>query len=351
MSRPQEPHRPFFPFGNPFRMISPKGSQLSPKLLQLLNSFEGTLAERMRKLNPTNKSDVLSLAWMKLAMESISETYNDIKALINKLELPVSDWDEKWVDAYLDVSVNLLDTCIAFNSELSQLNQGHLFLQCALHNLESTPSKQYAQACSSFDGFRKHIKTKNPRLDKCRTILDSLAESLDLPKVKTSAKGKILMRAMYGVKVEIIFVYSVFAAGFSGSAEKLFDLNVAETYLWAQAFLDLQTSVNRELRNTSSNGKSIVLKELESVDATLKRMYPIIQEGCASDHVEVLQNSVTELRTIVEKFSRGIDLLTKEVDGFFDIVLAGRDALLSNLRADGIKFEPKWTGKVGQVVR
>ncbi|XP_030489923.2 protein BPS1, chloroplastic [Cannabis sativa] len=357
MSRPQEPHRAFFPFGNPFRMISPKGSQLSPKLLQLLNSFEETLAQRMIKLNPTNKSDIFSLfslSWMKLAMESISETYNDIKALISNLDLPVCDWDEKWIDVYLDISVKLLDICNAFNSELSRLNQGQLFLKCAMHNLESPPSKQLARACSSVDGFRKHIHTKNPRLDKCWTILDSLVESLDLPKVKNSAKGKILMRAMYGVKVEIVFVYSVFTAVFSGSAEKLFNLNVSETYLWAQAFMDLQTSVNKEIRNTS-NRKPIALTELEAVDVTLKRLYPMIQEGSASDHEDVFQNSVTELRTVGDSFSGGIELLTKEVDGFFEIVLSGRDALLSNLRADGSKIEPKkmqtQTGNVGQVVR
>ena len=45
-------------------------------------------------------------------------------------------------------------------------------------------------------------------------------------KVTNSAKGKVLMRAMYGVKVETVFIYSVFASAFSSSARKLFDLNV-----------------------------------------------------------------------------------------------------------------------------
>ena len=34
------------------------------------------------------------------------------------------------------------------------------------------------------------------------------------------------MRAMYGVKVEMVFIYSVFSSPFSGSAIELFDLNV-----------------------------------------------------------------------------------------------------------------------------
>ena len=37
-------------------------------------------------------------------------------------------------------------------------------------------------------------------------------------KVTNSAKGKVLMRAMYGVKVETVFICSVFASAFSGSA-------------------------------------------------------------------------------------------------------------------------------------
>jgi hypothetical protein len=137
MSRSHEPHQPFFPFGNPFRMFSPKGSHLSKKLLLQLNTFEETLAERLRKLNTKDKNDILSLSWMKSAMESLCNTHNDIKDLITELELPVSDWDEKWIDVYLDISVNLLDICIAFSSELSRLNQGNLLLQCVLHNLES----------------------------------------------------------------------------------------------------------------------------------------------------------------------------------------------------------------------
>ncbi|KAK7837586.1 protein bps1 [Quercus suber] len=64
-------------------------------------------------------------------------------------------------------------------------------------------------------------------------ILNKLVESLDLSKVKNSAKGKVLMRAIYGFKVETIFICSVFASAFSGSTRKLFDLNVDDKYMWA----------------------------------------------------------------------------------------------------------------------
>nr|POE95848.1 protein bps1, chloroplastic [Quercus suber] len=80
-------------------------------------------------------------------------------------------------------------------------------------------------------------------------ILNKLVESLDLPKVKNSAKWKVLMRVMYGVKVETLFICGVFASAFSGSARKFFDLNVDDKYTWAQALTGLQTSINSEIRN------------------------------------------------------------------------------------------------------
>ncbi|KAK9013763.1 hypothetical protein V6N11_041759 [Hibiscus sabdariffa] len=331
MSRPQEPHRPFFHFGNPFR--TPKGSQLPPRLLSLLNVFEATLSERLQRLVPKDKNDILSLSWMKLAMESLSEIHCDIKNLITELELPVTDWDEKWIDVYLDISVKLLDISIAFTSELTRLNQGNLLLQCVLHKLESDTPDQFLRACSSLDSWRQHIRSKNPRVEGCRPILDKLVESLNLPKVKNSAKGKVLMRAMYGAKVVTTYICSVFAAGFSGSTSNLLDLPVPATLPWAQVFSDVQTTVNTEIRNIFSCGEFTVLRELHAVDACSKKLYPFLQDGFGPAEVESFKNSVSDLRNTAEKLSQGLDNLSKVVDGFFKIVLTGRDALLCNLRA------------------
>ncbi|XP_022734860.1 protein BPS1, chloroplastic-like isoform X2 [Durio zibethinus] len=322
MSRPQEPHRPFFHFGNPFRMISPKSSQLSPRLLSLLNAFEATLSERLLKLVPKDKDNILSLSWMKLAMESLSEIHCDIKKLITELELPVTGWDEKWIDVYLDISVKLLDISIAFTSELTRLNQGHLLLQCVLYKLESNSPEQFMQACSTLGSWRQHSGSKNPRVEACRPILDNLVESLNLPKVKNSAKGKVLMRAMYGAKVVTIYICSVYAAAFS------------------------------ELRNIFSCGKFTVLRELDAIDACIKKLYPLLHDGLGTIEEESFKNSVSDLRMKAEKLSQGLDNLSKVVDGFFKIVLTGRDALLCNLRAGGdVPNSMLGRNVEGQVVR
>ncbi|CAK9171317.1 unnamed protein product [Ilex paraguariensis] len=95
---------------------------------------------------------------------------------------------------------------------------------------------------------------ENSTLENCFSMLDNLTKTLNHPKVKNSTKAKVLMRAMYGVKVVTLFVCSIFMAAFSGSAKKLRDFQVLEICLWAEAFIELQFFVNRGIRNTFSSG-------------------------------------------------------------------------------------------------
>ncbi|CAJ1950222.1 unnamed protein product [Sphenostylis stenocarpa] len=97
-SQDSHPFGCFFPFGNLFKMISPRGSHMSPQLLAMLQAFEGTLRERLKNLIPKSKDEILTMAWMTLAMNSLSESYNNIANLITNLELPSNVWREKWVD-------------------------------------------------------------------------------------------------------------------------------------------------------------------------------------------------------------------------------------------------------------
>lgn len=313
---------------------------MSPKLLELLNKFEESLAERLRKLKPKHKDVLFSFSWMILATQLLSETHNDIKSLITELELPVCDWDDKWIDVYLDNSVKLLDICIALSSELSRLSQGQLLLHCVLRDLDSNSSVEHQKAKPSINSWRQHICTKNQRIENCFPIIDKLMESLELPKVKNSAKGKVLMRAMYGVRVQTSFVCSAFISAITASDKKLIDLQVAGTHLWADSFNNLQTFVNGEIRSLISSGRSVLLRELEEVDASVKELYPMIEPGTKPLLTEAqLKNSVTDLGKRADKLSSGLDLLTKEVDAFFQIVLSGRDALLCNLRVSSSVFD------------
>ena len=74
---------------------------------------------------------------------------------------------------------------------------------------------------------------------------------------------------------------------------------------------------------TSINSEITVLKELEAVDTSVKKLYPMIQDGVDPIQVEAFQNSISDL-------ARRAKGLPEGVDGFFHVVLTGRDALFCN---------------------
>ncbi|CAH9123712.1 unnamed protein product [Cuscuta epithymum] len=332
MSRPQGPHRPFFPFGNPFRRILPNGSNMSQRLHSLLKSFEESLALKLKNLIPESIDGFISLSWFQKAIVTLSEIHGDTKELITALEFPVSDWDEKWIDVYLDNSVKLLDICTAFSSEITRINQSNLFLTCAVHYLDGGEEEKLPQACLSLQEWGPRISGQNPRLGRCFDILNRLTESLNLPKIKRSEKGKVLMRAMYGVRTATIFVCSVFAVSFSGCVEKLKELEISEScYLWADNYTHLQDLINKEIRKVYSSGnQGTALRELEDVRVSVEKLCPLIRDGGGGS--SMFREETLGLAVAVGRLSEGLDGLAKEVDGFFQIVLTGRDALLCNLR-------------------
>ncbi|WOL06253.1 hypothetical protein Cni_G14985 [Canna indica] len=403
MSQPQDGQRTFFPLGNPFRMMLPKGSYKSLRIRELLLSFEQNLAENYKKLKPKDVSDVLTLSWLRLAIEVLADVHNRIKTLVNELQLPVSDWDEKWIDMYLDSSVKLLDICISLTSELSRLDQGQLLLQYVLHLMDTSSSypslEKLARAHSYLHEWIGHVNSKSPKLEKCPTIIESLQQTLTFPKVKGS-KGKVLMRALYGVKVMTVFVCGIFSSILSSRSKALPDLHISGECIWVDAFKDFQVLVNEEVKRQFVNGKmTTTFKEIEAVKICASSLHDLISSASCKgkpvqdmnginleekstapammtdsgteqlkDSISNLTNSascneepvqhtsginydeeaiasasspvsteklkacVTILADRVEGLGHELDYLRKQADDFFQIILAGRDALLSNLR-------------------
>ncbi|KAF0928778.1 hypothetical protein E2562_010657 [Oryza meyeriana var. granulata] len=321
MSRAHGSPRSFFPVGNPFRVMFPGGAHLSRKLQELLTSYEDALALSLRKLKPEAASDVLTLSWMRLAVDCLSELHTNIATLITDLELPVSDWDDKWVDIYLNSSVKLLDICIALSSELSRLDQGQLLLQYVLHVLGSEsgmPSQeQLKRAEPSLREWIELVGIRCPRLVSCSTTLQELAGNLCLMKVKNSAKGKVLMRALYGIESVTVFICSLFVAVLSGSPKPLVELHVPEKFGWSQAFNDLHTAISEELTRQLSSGSVAAVKELEEVEACAKRLHVLASSSQLEEETANLANAVSHTKEEVTPGS-----IAQEGDHYCSLKLA-----------------------------
>ncbi|VAH17310.1 unnamed protein product [Triticum turgidum subsp. durum] len=303
MSRPDDGHRSFFPVGNPFRVILPGGPHLPRKVQALLKSYEDALALSLRKLKPENALEVLTLSWMRLAVDCLSELHANIGTLITELELPVSDWDEKWVDIYLNSSVKLLDICIALSSELARLDQGQLLVKYILHVLDTksgVPSlEQLKRAEVSLKEWMDKVDTSRPRLDSCSTALQELAGSLCLMKVKNSAKGKVLMRALYGIESVTVFTCSVFVAALSGSPKPLVELHVPQKFGWSQAFNDLHATISGEVKRRLSRGSVSAVKELEEVEACARKLHALTRTAQLEEENDNLACAVSLSKQMV----------------------------------------------------
>ncbi|KAL1198134.1 Protein BPS1 [Cardamine amara subsp. amara] len=326
------PHR-FFHCRNPFKILFAKNKKhLSPKLLSLLNNFETNLTVSIRELIPKDENDIISVSWMNQAMESLCKSHKSIKTLVKNLELPISeDLEENLIYNYSDVSLKLLELCNAFTSELDRLNHGNLLLKFAFGKLETNNCAEEFQL-SHLDSWNQHMVSKNPRIENCSAVLSGLVESMDhlskKAKKKHSAKGKVLLRALYGVKVKTLYIFGVFAAAFSGSSKSLFYITVTkemEELPWGQAFMELQNKINPVIKNTLLSERFTVIKDLEVVESGVKKLYTSIQEGLVPTWlVESLKKSVLEL-------SERFDLVSKGTLSLSKIVISARDALFESL--------------------
>ncbi|KAG7619243.1 hypothetical protein ISN44_As04g001630 [Arabidopsis suecica] len=314
---------------NPFKILFTKNNnaRLSPKLLSLLNNFETNLTVSIRELVPKDKNDIVSVSWMIQAMESLCETHKSIRTLVKDLEVPVSDLEENFIYIFSDFSLKR-ELCNAFTSEIYHLEHGNLLLKFAFSKLETNSG-------TILERWNQHMVSKNPSIENWGAVLSRLVESMDhhhhiskKGKKKYSAEGKVLLRVLYGVKVKTLYIFSVFDASFSGSSKNLFYLTIPkemEELPWVQAFMELQNTINPEIKNTFLSDGFTVIKDLEAVESGVKKLYTAVQEGSVpSLLVEPLEKSVIEL-------SERFELVSKETRCLSKMVISARDALLESL--------------------
>ncbi|RWW05197.1 hypothetical protein GW17_00031544 [Ensete ventricosum] len=257
---------------------------------------------------------------------------------------------------------DLLDICIVLSSELSRLNQGQILLQYVLRLMDistSHPSpEQLKKSHLHLHQWIEHINSKSFKLENC-PVIENLRGTLGLPKVKSS-KGKVLMRALYGVKVLTVFTCGVFSVMLSGRSKALIDLHISsEDFFWFEAFSDLQAVVNEEIRRRFDNGKVVIFKEIAAVEACASGLCNLtigdscekepMQDGIGINHEEemIAPRKSTDLERQMsinlvngaKSLARELDSVSKQVNDFFEIVLMGRDALLCNLRISAVTQE------------
>ncbi|CAN8237722.1 unnamed protein product [Cochlearia groenlandica] len=328
MSRMQDPSRGFLHRGNHFKILlhpKKKNNNNAHLYSNLLSLFEKNLTVSIRELIPKDKNHILTVTWMIQAMESLCKTHKSIGTLVKDLEIQESDLEEEnMIRMYSDISLKILELCNAFALELDHLNHCNLLLKFALSKVELD--------LSYLESWKQHMVPKNSRIGNYGAVLSGLFESIRIPKKakkKHSAKEKVLLRALYGVKVKTLYILSVLASAFSGSSENLFYITLSpkeiEGLPWAKPFMELQNMINPEIKNRVLYDRFNVIRDLEDVETDVKKLYKVVvEEGSILDLVEPLKKSVKELST-------SFDLVSKEIHCLLKIVISARNTLSERL--------------------
>ncbi|AEE80214.1 BPS1-like protein [Arabidopsis thaliana] len=181
-----------------FRMLFPKKNLL-------LNNFESSLTERLKKLIPQNTDEILTLPWMILAMELLYDTHNDINILITDLKLHYMTDSEHgyWFENYMNINTKLLDLCNAFMSLLRHMNHGIVCLKFLRHKLEMKSEDLCTEICSALDSWRENITAE---ISKCREVLGRYVESLNFHKCLCDSFVEFRQRYFAYICLEAIIV-------------------------------------------------------------------------------------------------------------------------------------------------
>lgn len=325
----------------------------SSKRHPVLQEFESRLKERLETLKPAGEQKgFLSIDWLLQAMSVVLATHANVEALIPESQLSLSHQrDDKWVDEYLDDSAKLLDVCNVLREGISEVEHYQMLVQLALHNLdnkETSGEGKYVRARNALAECKEAIKKKDTeyrqgfpksKLENCSSMLRTMGEKLVNPKGLEALKGNGFLNAIYGAKVTTIFLCGLLVTALACKPKRpLANLHVASHYKWSAPLHALQQKVKEETDKRKNKGSIALLRELDSVDISVRRLYDLldhhVNEKCfplSRDSLEDLKMEIEALRKHSTDLGLGLAPLEVQVNELFRMLIASRLALLDIL--------------------
>ena len=327
-------------------------SNVSSKRHPDLQEFESRLKERLDVLKPAGEEKgFLSIDWFLQAMSVVLATHANVESLIPESQFTISQRDNKWVDEFLDDSAKLLDVCNVLREGISEVEHYQMLVQLGLHTLdnrECSGEPKYFRARNALADCKEAIKKKDTeyrqglpksKLENCSSMLRTMGEKLVNPKGLEAVKGNGFLNAIYGAKVTTIFLCGLLVTALACKPKRpLANLHVASLYKWSQSLLSLQQRVKEETDKRKNKGSIALLRELDSVDASVRRLHDILDRHLTEKHFPLARDEVAELKIEVEALrqhssdlGQGLAPLEVQVNELFRTLIASRLALLDIL--------------------
>jgi hypothetical protein len=291
----------------------------------------------------------LSIDWLLQAMSVVLATHANVESLIPESHLTLSlQRDDKWIDEYLDDSAKLLDVCNVLKEGISDVEHYQMLVQLALHNLDNkeiSGELKYSRARNALTECKEAIKKKDTeyrqgfpksKLENCSSMLRTMGEKLVNPKGPEAMKGNGFLNAIYGAKVTTILLCGLLVSALACKPKRpLTSLSVASHYKWSASLTTLQQRVKEETDRRKNKGSIALLRELDSVDASVRRLHEILDRHLngrafplSREQSQELAQEVELLRKHSSDLGQGLTPLEVQVNELFRMLIASRLALL-----------------------
>lgn len=335
-------HSPLF---SPFRS-SIKRSPIHDFDL-IFKSFDDKLSNRLQALAFSSPSHSISLEWISLAVDLLSDTHADANAVISAMtSASGSSGDSR--SFYLDHSVKILDVCNSISYEIEKLRHRRLLMKFVTHLLKfpgdgdapPAPEKlnraseciaDYERNCGDF-AKRRGFEVREPDV-LIRDLVNAIL-TISPPRGKISTVERAVLRIIYAVGLITVFVAGVALSSLHGLPE-LTKIRVPSEFSWSDSVNELQTAI-------FDSERRVVLTETDDVAARAVSLRVLIDGGVTGvGEKEQLEIAVREMENVTEKMGEGLDRLDNGVNRMFGVVLTARNGVLENYRVGSVEKRRK----------
>ncbi|KAL1832654.1 hypothetical protein ACET3Z_002305 [Daucus carota] len=335
---------------SPFPSFSPFRSSLKRSPLHdfdlIFRTFDDKLASRLKALAFSSPSPSVSLQWLSLAVDLLSDTHADASAVISAMTAASgSSADSRAF--YLDHSVKVLDVCNSISYEIEKLRHRRLLMDFAVHLLKSSGNedappapeklKRAGECIADYErNSRDFAKRRGFEVREPDVLIRDLQNAIVTisPRGKISTVERAVLRIIYAVGLITVFVAGVALSSLHGLPE-LAKIRVPSEFSWSDSVNELRTAI------FDSDGR-VVLTEIDDVAARAVSLRVLIDGGVSEVGERArLESAVKEMEMVTEKMSVNLDRLDNGVNKMFGVVLSVRNGVLDNYRVGPVEKRHK----------
>uniref|UniRef100_A0A0D6QS01 R3H domain-containing protein n=1 Tax=Araucaria cunninghamii TaxID=56994 RepID=A0A0D6QS01_ARACU len=346
---------------------------------EALEAFQRSAGERFAVIAAAQDDDntpLLSLAWLRLALDAVLGCEADFKALVPRPRPPLSKPVERMADDFLERSVKALDLCNAVRDGIEHIRlwQKHVeILLCALdlrqrHHLGEAQLRRARKALADLTlalgednkesilaqyrhrSFARPAAAAAAASSQFRSLswsvsrswsagrqLQAMGSNMAPPRAtEVTATGGFAV-ATYSMNVVILFAMWALVAAVPCQDRGLqIHFSVPRTFPWAAPLLAVYDKVMEEARRRDrrSGGGGALLMEIYQISSSVRRLSDLV-DAAGNASLPLTENQDQEIRkevmTLMQLWAavkEGLDPLEKQVRELFHRIVNTRTEVL-----------------------